>query len=97
MLVMSGSEWYPGMLSDQSFSLHGPGHSFITHSFLLKGEEPPMCIGYDELLTIQHILLSCSELTEIREGHCTAQSLHVFFRRFHLRRFLKEINMFGKM
>ena len=56
-----------------------------------------MCIGYDELLTIQHILLSCSELTEIREGHCTAQSLHVFFRRFHLRRFLKEINMFGKM
>ena len=24
------------------------GHSFITHSFLLKGEEPPMCIRCDE-------------------------------------------------
>ena len=24
------------------------GHSFITHSFLLKGEEPPMCIGCDK-------------------------------------------------
>ena len=27
------------------------GHSFITYSFLFKGEEPPMCIGCDELLT----------------------------------------------
>ena len=32
------------------------GHSFITHSFLLKGEEPLMCIRYDELLAIEHIL-----------------------------------------
>ena len=37
------------------------GHSFITHSFLLKGEEPPMCIGCDELLTIKRILLTCSD------------------------------------
>ena len=48
------------------------GHSFITHSFLLKGEEPPICIGCDELLTIKHILLTCSDLTEIRQRHFTA-------------------------
>ena len=30
------------------------GHSFITHSFLLKGEEPPVCIGCDKSLTIEH-------------------------------------------
>ena len=36
------------------------GHSFITHSFLLKGEEPPMCIGCDEVLTTEHILLTCA-------------------------------------
>ena len=46
------------------------GHSFIIHSFLLKGEEPPVCIGCDELLTIEHILLTCSDLTEIRECVC---------------------------
>ena len=34
------------------------GHSFFTHSFLLKGEEPPMCIGCDKRLTLEHILLS---------------------------------------
>ena len=43
------------------------GHSFITHSFLLKGEEPPMCIGCDKRLTIEHILLTCSDFIEKRE------------------------------
>ena len=27
------------------------GHSFLTHSFLLKGEEPPMCIRCDKCFT----------------------------------------------
>ena len=43
------------------------GHSFITHSFLLKGEEPPVCIGCDKRLTVEHILLTCSDFIDIRE------------------------------
>ena len=43
------------------------GHSFVTHSFLLKGEEPPMCIGCDELLTVKHIFLTCSDFLETSE------------------------------
>ena len=39
----------------------------------------PMCIGCDELSTIEHILLTCSDLTEIRERHFTAQSLRVLY------------------
>ena len=42
------------------------GHSFITHSFLLKGEQLSMCIGCDERLTIEHILLNCSDFIETR-------------------------------
>ena len=63
------------------------GHSFVTHSFLLKGEEPPVCIRCDELLTAEHILLTCSDLIEIRErqlNHCMC----CCSRRFHLKRFL---------
>ena len=40
------------------------GHSFLTDSFLLKGEEPPVCIGCDKRLTIDYrayILLTCSD------------------------------------
>ena len=73
------------------------GHSFITRSFLLKDEEPPMCIGCDELLTIEHILLTCSDLVEIRESHFAAQSLRVLFQDIppeKIFNFLKEINLF---
>lgn len=36
----------------------------MTHSFLLKGEDPLACIPRDELVTIEHILLFCFDLTE---------------------------------
>ena len=52
------------------------------------------CIGCDELLTIEHILLPCSDLIEIRESHFTAQSLHLLFREISpekIYNFLKEI------
>ena len=42
------------------------GHSFITYSFLLKGEELPMCIRCDKRLTVEYILLTCSDFIEIR-------------------------------
>ena len=76
------------------------GHSFITHSFILKVEEPPMCTRCDELLTIENILLTCSDLIEIRESHFTAQSLRVLFQDISPEKmfnFLKEINIFGKV
>ena len=76
------------------------GHSFITHSFLLKGEEPPMCIGCDKRLTIEHILLTCSDFNEMRESHFTAQSLRMLFQNISPEKifdFLKEINILGKM
>ena len=76
------------------------GHSFITCSFLLKGEEPPMCIGCDKHLTIEHILLACSDFIEMRESHFTAKSLRMLFQDIspeNIFNFLKEINIFGKI
>ena len=73
------------------------GHSFITHSFLLKGEEPPVCIGCDKRLTIELILFTCSDFIEIRESHFTAKSLRVFQDILpEIFDILKEINIFGK-
>ena len=56
-----------------------------------------MCIGRDELLTIDRILLTCSDLIEIRESHFTAESLRVLFQDFSpvkIFTFLKAINIF---
>ena len=77
------------------------GHSFLTRSFLLKGEELPMCIGCDKLLTIviEHILLTCSDFIEIRESHFTAKSLRMLFQDISPEKifnFLKEISTLGK-
>ena len=60
------------------------GHSYITHSFLLKGDELPMYISCDVLLTIEYILLTCSDLIEIRKSHFTAQSLRMLFQEISL-------------
>ena len=63
------------------------GHSFITH-FLLKGEELPMCIGCVEHVTIEHILLRCSDFIKTRERHFTAQSLMFYLKKFQWQRYL---------
>ena len=37
------------------------GHSYLTHSYLLKGDPPPECVTCDCHLTISHILVDCIE------------------------------------
>ena len=39
-----------------------------------------MCIRCDKRLTIEHILLTCSDFIEIRESHFRAISLRMLFK-----------------
>ena len=58
-----------------------------------------MCIGCDKRLTIEHILLTCSDFIEIRESYFTAKSLRMLFKDISPEKIfnvLKEINNFGK-
>ena len=41
--------------------------SSLDHSFLLKGEEPSVCIGCDKHVAIKHVLFNCSDFIETRE------------------------------
>ena len=64
-------------------------HLPFSHSFpLLKGEEPPVYIGCDKCLTIEHLLLTCSDFIEMR---VTIQLNHCEYclRIFRLRRFFQ--------
>ena len=59
-----------------------------------------MCIGRDKRLTIEHILLTCSNFIEIRESHFTAKSLRMLFKYISPEKifnFLKAINIFGQI
>ena len=35
------------------------GHTFYTHSYILKGEDRPRCVGCDEDITVKHIFIDC--------------------------------------
>ena len=62
----------------------------MTHFFLLKGEEPSVCSPSDELLTIEAVLLACSDFIEARQWYLTLQLCQIVD-------YLKEINIFGKL
>jgi len=39
------------------------GHSRLTHSYLLSGDDPPTCQSCGIPLTVKHILVECTNLT----------------------------------
>jgi len=44
------------------------GHTYVTHSHLLRGEEPPWCHACDQPFTVKHFLIECSDLMNERES-----------------------------
>ena len=56
------------------------GHTHLTHSFIFKQEDRPMCFVCDEVLSVKHILLHCADLIEIRHRHFTLDSMKRLFR-----------------
>ena len=50
-------------------------HSYFTHSFLLKEEEPPVCVAFNTTITVKHILIECADLVEIRNKYFEERSL----------------------
>ena len=76
------------------------GHSYITHSYLLKGEEEPQCIPCNALLTIKHILVDCVEFAPIRQRFFHVDSLMILFDTVKFESiidFLKEIHLYKKI
>ena len=76
------------------------GHSFSTHSHLLKKEEAPICIGCDEPWTIEHILVKCWDFYDIRRRHYSVENFKVLFRDVppdKIFSYLKEIGLFYKI
>ena len=64
-------EWLPGLRINRREEIILArlriGHSYITHSYLLKGEEEPQCIPCNAPLTIKHVLVDCLDLAPTRE------------------------------
>ena len=73
------------------------GHSYLTHSFILRKEEAPVCVACNAVITVTHILIECADLLEIRKKYFEEISLYSLFRNVIPERnfgFLREIDVF---
>ncbi|WP_419584585.1 hypothetical protein, partial [Thiolapillus sp.] len=76
------------------------GHSYLTHSFILRKEEAPVCVACNVVLTVKHILIECADLLEIRKKYFEEKSLYSLFRNVIpevVFDFLREIGVFYKV
>ena len=76
------------------------GHSHFTHSYLLKGEDPPECIACQCPLTIKHILLECGDTRLVRDDFYSSTSMQDLFSRVggqQVLAFLKAVCLFDKI
>ena len=76
------------------------GHSYLTHSFILRKEEAPVCVACDVVLTVKHIFIECTDLLEIRKKYFEEKSLYSLFRNVIpevIFDFLREIDVFYKI
>ena len=76
------------------------GHTRITHSYLLQGEEPPQCVGCDAPFTVRHFLLECGDFAQVRNNCFHVDNMKELFQDIHIdsiMTFLRQMNLFNKI
>ena len=76
------------------------GHTRVTHSYLLLGEEQPHCVGCDAPFTVRHFLLDCGDFAQVRNNCFHVDNMKQLFQDIHIdsiMTFLRQINLFNKI
>jgi len=55
------------------------GHTRLTHSYLLSGDDQPTCSTCGHPLTVRHILLNCVDLQDVCRRHFSVTCLRDLF------------------
>ena len=76
------------------------GHTRVTHSYLLLGEEQPQCVCCDAPFTVRHFLLECGDFAQVRNNCFYVDNMKELFQDKHIdsiMTFLRQINLFNKI
>ncbi|KAG1713963.1 hypothetical protein GQR58_002025 [Nymphon striatum] len=76
------------------------GHTYLTHSFLLRNEAQPVCGRCQQPLTVRHVLVDCVALTSVRSRFYSPLPWEEFFEEVDLCKlfkFLKYLNVYNRM
>ena len=63
---------------------HCLGHTRVTHSYLLKGEEQPQCVGCNAPFTVRHFLLECGDFAQVRNNCFHVDNMKQLFQDIHI-------------
>ena len=76
------------------------GHTWLTHSFILRKEPLPLCTYCGANLTIKHLLLECTHLNFQSNSFFNKRNLFDLFRDVEPNRilgFLKQTSFYNKL
>jgi len=76
------------------------GHSRLTHSYLLSGDDPPTCQSCGIPLTVKHILVECHNLHDIRGKYFTVSPVTDLIKSIDnhtVINFIKETNFYHQL
>ena len=60
------------------------GHTRVTHSYLLQGEEQPQCVGCNAPFTVRHFLLECGDISQVRNNCFHVDNMKQLFQDIHI-------------
>jgi len=76
------------------------GHTRLTHSYLLSGDDIPECGTSQCSLTVKHILVECVDLNDVRNKHFVASSIKDVFDNIEAQKiinFIKETRFYKQL
>jgi len=76
------------------------GHTRLTHSFLLSGDDIPECGTCQCPLTVKHILVECFVFKDVRNKHFVASSIKDLFDAIEAHKiidFIKETRFYKQL
>ena len=71
------------------------GHTYFTHSYLLRGEPIPECIPCAATLTVKHILIECMDLSDTRNNFYNVASLKELFEKVSYNTIIDYVKAIG--
>ena len=76
------------------------GHTYFSHSYILRQDDPPECTACQEIYSVRHVLIDCINLGLIRPRFYSVSDMKTLFDTVSVDRilsFVKEVNLFDKI
>ena len=74
-------------------------NTVLNRLHIVRKEEIPVCVACNAVISVEHILMECADLLEIRKKYFKERSLYSLFQNMQIKKknILQEIGVFYKI